>query len=66
MEAVVVEEAGRTVIKVQIISAGLRQLLNRRFAATTSIYTPAAPGYSTLNVEGQPIAANAAFVLIAD
>jgi len=66
MEAVVVEEAGRTVIKIQLLSAGLRQLLNRRFAATTSIYTPAAPGFSTLNVEGQPIANGAAFVLIAD
>jgi len=64
MEADVIEEEGRTVIKIRIISSGLRQLLNRRFAATTSIYTPAAPGYSTLNVEGKAVASGGSFVLI--
>lgn len=62
LEGEVVEEAGRTVIKIRIVATALRQLSSKRLGATTAITTPSGSG--TLFVDGIEVGPGGAFVLM--
>lgn len=65
LEADVVEEAGRTVIKIRIVSTALRQFLGRRFGNISQI-TDSVGGPCGLFVEGSLLAPGRAVVLISE
>lgn len=62
LEAEVVEESGRTVIRIRVVNTALRQMLNRKLGTYTGISTPAGAG--TLSVDGAAVASGGALVLI--
>lgn len=65
LEAEVVEEEDRTVIKIRVVSAALRGLLRKKLGSTTQIAVPTDPPLNaTLYVDGSAIAAGGAFVLV--
>lgn len=62
LEAEVIEEAGRTVIRIRIVNTALRQMLARKLGAVTLISTPSGP--ATLRVDNADVASGGAFVLL--
>lgn len=62
LEGEVVEEAGRTVIKLRVVSDLLRDLLQQRLAAFTSIRYLGQP--CELRLDNALVGANAAFMLV--
>lgn len=62
LEAEVVEESGKTVIRIRIVNTALRQMLGKKLGATTAINTPSGAG--VLFVDGVAVGAGGAFVFI--
>jgi hypothetical protein len=62
LEGEVIEEAGKTVIKIRIVNTALRQMLRKRLGASTAITTPSGGG--TLFVDGVAVVSGGAFVLM--
>jgi hypothetical protein len=65
LEADVFEEAGRTVIKIRIVSTAIRQLLGKRFAGNVRTFD-SVNGECAGYVEGSLLAPGRAFLLITE
>ena len=63
LEGEVIEEAGKTVIKIRVVNTALRQMIKKRLGATTSISTQYG-GAGTLHVNGQAVGSGGAFVFL--
>lgn len=62
LEGSVVEESGRTVIRIKIVNTALRSLLRKKLGVFTSITSAAGP--CTLRVDDEIVGEGAAFVLL--